>query len=276
MVGQINNKELVEKLVSSDNFPRFIIITGDKGSGRKTFAKYIANQLAAMMVTASNSVDDVRNIIEVSYKCSGNVVYLFSDADKMSAQAKNALLKVTEEPPKRAFFIMTLEDIENTIQTLKSRCVVITMEPYTVEDLRKFTSNENILYVAETPGQVYEMEQMNMEEYIEFCTAVLDSIAHVTGVNAMKIGQRLKYKEDGKGYDPVMFLQTIANLCIHRMAKVKRDNDIPYYRALAYTVFITLKYRRDLKIVGVKKDSTIDLWILDIREIMRGEMYDNI
>ena len=50
-------------------------------------------------------------------------VYIIRQADTMSAAAQNAMLKLLEEPPARASFILEAENPGQLLQTVRSRCV---------------------------------------------------------------------------------------------------------------------------------------------------------
>lgn len=255
----------------SDSFPRFIIITGPKGSGKKVLADYIAREMSALKVDVNNGVDDVREAIAQAYKTSIKTVYIFSDTDKMSVQAKNALLKVTEEPPRKSVFIMTVEDVNGTLGTLKSRGTVISMEPYTFNELRNFSDNEKICTIATNPGEVLELSKLNIDEFIAYCEKVLDNIATVTGVNAFKIANAFKFKEDQEdGYDPILFLNCVLFIYAGRVIKAPALSTVEqnkYVRAM----WACSECKQELRMTGVKKDSTFDMWILKMREILRGE-----
>ena len=60
----------------------------------------------------------------------------------MSLNAKNSLLKLVEEPPQQAYIIMELQQIENTLDTIKSRCQEIKMDSYELKDIEKFIEKE--------------------------------------------------------------------------------------------------------------------------------------
>ena len=45
MIGQKINLEILQTCIDNVCFTRFIIITGEKGSGKKTLANYIAKNL---------------------------------------------------------------------------------------------------------------------------------------------------------------------------------------------------------------------------------------
>lgn len=52
-------------------------------------------------------------------------VYLIRDADAMNIQAQNAALKILEEPPEYAVFILCVESVEALLPTVRSRCALI-------------------------------------------------------------------------------------------------------------------------------------------------------
>ena len=52
-------------------------------------------------------------------------VYVLRQADTMNPAAQNALLKLLEEPPRSASFILAVERAESMLPTVRSRCEVI-------------------------------------------------------------------------------------------------------------------------------------------------------
>lgn len=267
MIGQKNNLEFIDTCIKNNCFPRFVIITGEKGSGKKTLASYIAKKcIRGFEIYPGSGVDAVREAIENAYRCAGPTVYIFPDADKMSSQAKNAMLKITEEPPRQAYFIMTVESISNTLETLKSRGAEIQMESYTKDELAATASGVNslALQIASNPGQLQQLSEIDTEEFYTFCEKVLDNIASVTGVNAFKIGNSFKFKDDGTGYDPILFFECVKTICLNRSREAKTVKEMTAYYL---TLKITARYKRDFLLTGVKKDSTFDMWILEMREI---------
>ena len=155
MIGQERLLTRIDKMIEA-GFPRFTIICGNKQSGRKTIARRIAKALGAYLINSSIKVDDVREIIDLAYKQTEPIVYLLADVDKMSPAAKNALLKITEEPPRKAYFIMTLQDINNTLATLKSRATVLNIDPYTPADLMKYAEDKEYKLTKEEQEIIFE------------------------------------------------------------------------------------------------------------------------
>jgi len=270
MIGQKQLLQQIDRWVAIGDLPRFLIITGNKGSGKMLLAQKIAKRMGAFYVPCELGVDAVREVVENCYKCDGTTIYTFLNADKMSAQAKNALLKITEEPPRSAHFILTLQDPNATLETLRSRSVALAMEPYTEAELREYmdnTVNETILKIASTPGEVNDLRNIKVDDFFSFCEKVLDNIATVTGVNAFKIAQSLKFKEEDEGHDPILFMRCISAICFQR---AKNASSAPYVRMNFNLLLATATCIRDLQLTGVKKESTVDCWILKVRDIIQG------
>lgn len=278
MIGQNNIQDTFNKFIENRTIPRFLILTGVKGSGKYTLAKWLTRQMKAYLVEPELSVDAVREVVKNCYKCSGDTVYIFRDADRMSAAAKNALLKVTEEPPRQAYFVLTVQNVENALETLRSRGTVIPMAPYTMQQRQEYLDSlleksaksldgrvrQLIVCAADNLGQVERYAAMDVKELSDFCNLVVDKIGVVTGVNAFKIGQRIKIKEDGDGYEPDLFFQMLNYVLMRRI--MEGDG---YYDSRVYAKMLRIcsKYAQELTLVGVKKDATLDMWILEMREV---------
>lgn len=148
-----------------NHLPHALLLHGETGCGKKTIAKWFT-MLAlcehpteqgpcgickACKLTAEDSHPDVRTA-EHSGKRMGYLietvrdirkeaaivpnngslrVFLFTDADGMSIQAQNALLKSVEEPPPHALFLFTTETIGTLLPTLLSRMTTKAVFPVT-------------------------------------------------------------------------------------------------------------------------------------------------
>lgn len=267
MIGQKNLIKNIDDMLTQNTLPHFILITGAKGSGKKTLARYIGSGLGILM-NIDISVDSIRAMIENSYKVVDTAVYLIADADNMSVSAKNALLKVTEEPPNNAYFIMTLEDVYSTLQTIRSRGTIFTMENYSQEELTEFINSEldvqenyisSVLKLAQTPGEILEVSKYDIQEFYKFVELVIDNIADSELANTFKIADKLALTKDAEGYDLKLFFKAFTTICLQRMVGV----NAPKY---AKGVSITSGALRDIGINGISKQMLVDDWILEMRK----------
>ena len=277
MIGQVNLQSRIEQMISDGTFPRFSILVGPKGSGKKTLAHWIYQKLGAgTFINLGISVDTVRQCIIGSYRLLGTqAVYLFADADNMSNAAKNALLKVTEEPPNEAYFIMTLEDENNTPETIRSRGTVFHMDRYTPTEIGEYYSdnyfNEDdacwgsreaiIKKLCETPGEV-DILSKDVLLFYDFVQLVVDNIAEVQLANAFKISEKIALKDGAEGYDLKLFWRAFYRLCGDRFF-------IGLEQKYSDPMAITNKYLQKLRIKGINRQMLFDNWLLEIREVWK-------
>lgn len=271
MIGQTRILDDIRYWISTDTMPRFILISGMRGAGKGVLASIIAKMMKAYYIQCDLSVDSVREAVKNCYKCSAPTVYVFRDADKMSIAAKNAMLKITEEPPRQAYFIITVQNASNMLETLRSRATNIKMLPYSREELVEYYKctygddiDDTILSYADVPGQIDHFKSIDMDSLIGFCQSFIDNIQQVTGVNAFKAVQKIKIKEDKDGYDADIFFHCLKKLltkrCLSRACSA--DNRVKYSAMLK----CTCEYHHQFNLTGVKKDSVLDMWVLKIRE----------
>ena len=89
----------------------------------------------------SISVDDIRRLVSDVYikpYASGYKIYILPDAQKMTREAQNALLKTLEEPPEYAVLILLSTSRDSMLETVLSRCVVLPLKPVESGKVKKY------------------------------------------------------------------------------------------------------------------------------------------
>ncbi len=153
---------LIGAMVQRNRVCRSLILSGEKGVGKRTLALYIAMQLLCdkqsgvpcgvckscrmaekkahpdiIWITPSGKsenyrVDDLRPIVSdasVSPNEGKLKIYIIPGIDKALPAAQNILLKTFEEPPAHIAFIMTAEDTAKVLETIRSRAIIINVPP---------------------------------------------------------------------------------------------------------------------------------------------------
>ncbi len=73
------------------------------------------------------SIDEIReqvvNDVDIKPYSSPHKIYIIPDAEIMTPQAQNALLKTIEEPPEYAVIMLLTSNIDGLLPTIRSRCV---------------------------------------------------------------------------------------------------------------------------------------------------------
>lgn len=100
----------------------------------------------------SIGIEDIRTqlIEDVLIKpyCSSHKIYIVDEAEKLTLQAQNALLKTIEEPPAYAVIMLLTSNMEAFLPTITSRCVKLNLRP-----------------VEESMVKDYLMEKMHLPDY---------------------------------------------------------------------------------------------------------------
>lgn len=276
MIGQTNLIAKIDSVIDSGLFPRFTIIQGADGSGKNMLVEHIHNKIGYDLVEVNLTVDDVRNCIRSAYEITVPVIYYFRNADELSPAAKNALLKITEEPPNKAYFLLTLLNENSVADTIRSRAIIYQMEPYKPYELKEFlmkyedgSSKKIALEVCDTPGEIELLYANGAEKLLSFAEKVIQNVAHVSIANALKIADSIAFADTDKHdkFDLALFWKAVI-VCYADSTKIS-DMDVNELKAMSKIVIAT-KQCIDMiaKTRGINKRSLFDIWILDVRKIL--------
>lgn len=89
---------------------------------------------------ATIPVEDIREMIRICNRYAyegGNRVVMIQEAENMTPQAQNSLLKILEEPPQNTYFLITSSHPEQLLTTVRSRCRSIKLVPWDEEYIKE-------------------------------------------------------------------------------------------------------------------------------------------
>ena len=142
--GQRFAKKYLSNSIKSNMISHAYMFEGPSGVGKNTMARELAATLLDME-NLFNSPDYIEitpdgNSIKIAQirKLQSDIlvkpyksykIYVIDEAQKMTVEAQNALLKTLEEPPKYAIIILITNNKESLLDTIKSRCEIIKFTP---------------------------------------------------------------------------------------------------------------------------------------------------
>lgn len=169
MIGNEMTIQYIKQLAIKKNILHAYLISGEKGLGKKLlaniFSKFlqceqrgnICNQCKSckqvdsknhpdiIYVThqkATIGVDDIRRQVNdtvfIKPYQGPNKIYMIDEAQLMTEQAQNALLKTIEEPPDYAVFFLLVENEMELLPTIRSRCFLLQMSFLGREQIERF------------------------------------------------------------------------------------------------------------------------------------------
>ena len=263
MIGQNKNKELLMQWRCNKSVPRFIIIAGDEGSGRLTLAKIIIKMINAKGIIMGNSIAEVRETIENAYAITEPTCYIFRNADDMKNEAKNALLKVVEEPPNNAYFIMTVHNIDNMLGTIRSRGTVIKMEPYSIQELKSVCDDELKLEYCTNIGEL-QVAHEEVQRTEDCADDVLKALREKSGTKLLKACTQLKAKQtEADKIDCLLFFKVFQK----RLYRMFENFELSF--ECIQPLFIC---KQELNRNTINKKSSIEGMLIRMLETLKGEI----
>lgn len=186
IVGNENIKKALINSINAGTISHSYLFVGKSGIGKKLFAKELAKKVMCLgkencescIKFDSNSnpdfslivpdgksikVDQIRSmqtkIVEKPIT-SSKKVYIIDDADLMSEESQNCLLKTLEEPPEYAMIILIASNENRMLQTIKSRCVIIRFENLTDEQIANYLKIEDKEIIKLCGGSLEKAEKI--------------------------------------------------------------------------------------------------------------------
>lgn len=283
MLGQAKLIAQIDDLIARDKFPRFSIVVGERGMEHEDVGRVVAERLECPYILLEDvKVDTIRKVIVEAYRLHEKLVYIIPKADDMSISAKNALLKVVEETPNKAYFIMCLEDLSNTLATIQSRGTVFRMYQPSVDDIKDFARNRYVnikdidedvikLYgeLCSTPGDVIYFTKHNITNFYNYAEWVADNLFTMSGAEVFKISDKLALKDEEDKYDCLLFLKCLQKVFADRCKRPSNDSCGVY--CSCNLIRCIGHYMQDLRIKGVNRAMLCDNLWLEMRKIWKSQ-----
>lgn len=101
------------------------------------------------------NIRDIKEKIVLSPSMGKNKVYIIDEVHMLTLDASNALLKILEEPPIHAYFILCTTNPEKVIDTIKSRCQQYQFKRPTIDEIK-----QKLLRISKDKGFEIDEEQI--------------------------------------------------------------------------------------------------------------------
>lgn len=144
--------------LAPDKRPHVYLFVGAKGTGKTTLARITASYLKCSdrEFTEIDATDDSGGVTAIRElkrtvrypPMVGDVrVWFIDECANLTSKGQEALLKMLEEPPKYAYFILATTDPQKLTKTLKDRCITFEVQPLSTKEMEEFISG-----IAEAEG----------------------------------------------------------------------------------------------------------------------------
>ncbi len=176
LYGNYEQKAYFSSLITEGKCAHAYILEAPAGGGKKSFALRIAASLAwqtepcdeerekkckrilegispdVLMLTREEGkktigVEATRDFCATAYLTPSELnfkMYIFDEADRITPQAQNALLKIIEEPPRGVYMLLLCENSLSLLSTVRSRAQKIRLQTFDEDELRRFAKSSAI------------------------------------------------------------------------------------------------------------------------------------
>ena len=181
IIGNEKAKEILKKSIISNRISHSYMFLGQEGIGKQLIAKELAKAIlctengeycgkckSCVELASDNNpdfiyiapeqeetkikIDQIRNMqLKVSEKpiISSNKVYIIDNADTMTTEAQNCLLKTLEEPPEYVTIILIGTNEESFLTTIRSRCTKIHFDKISNEKIKEYLIKNDLSDLSE-------------------------------------------------------------------------------------------------------------------------------
>ena len=250
----LGHEQIIEHLQNAIKLQKVshaYILDGEEGAGKKLLARAFAqtlqcerggvdpcgechsckqaqsgNQPDIIEVThekpASIGVEDIRGQlcgdIQIKPYSSPYKIYIVDEAEKMTVQAQNALLKTIEEPPAYGVIMLLTTNADAFLPTILSRCVTLKLRPVKNEIIRPYLMEKYHIpdYQAEVctafaRGNVGKAERLaQSEQFAELKSHLLHLLRHLRDMEVYELTEAVRsaseYKTEINDYLDLMAL----------------------------------------------------------------------
>ena len=265
IIGQDFAKKYLTNSIKKNKLNNAYMFEGMDGIGKKKFADELSKLLLdyenlenspdyVLIKPDGNSIKiaQIRNLQSdiVIRPHKDYKIYIINNAEKMTVEAQNALLKTLEEPPNYAIIILVTNNKESLLETIKSRCDIIKFSPIPIEDLKRYLINTGI-----------EEERAQL----------LDIFSRGSIENALNLSQSSEFsmmREDIQQYIQIMLDKNIVEI-------LNIPNNMEKYRGKIIALLdMMINYFRDIILLkeNVNKNMLINVDKLVFIQNMSGKI----
>lgn len=321
-IGQEPIRKYLQKSLQADRLNHALLFSGPKGSGKGTLALLLAQALNCLQAEgevpcgtclscrkiqglmhpdvriiaregANIKIEQIRGIKQDAARepYEGKKrVFILDDAEDMTAPAANSLLKLLEEPPPYAVFILLSCRPEILLPTIRSRCQGLPFRPVDAAAIASFlmSKNDEILpgeartYASLAQGSAGKalqlVEDTSFETLREAAAAFLPELVELKAGDLFSLAEKLAAQKELALFLDLTLL-FLRDILLYRR---KSPTDILYYsdfltslkkfaaipeRDVLQAVKSVLSARRELA-VPVNQKLVLGVMLLELKEVI--------
>ncbi len=239
IIGNEPIKKMLEQAITNNKISHSYMFLGISGIGKRMLAREFA--IKVLKVGDTENIPDllyiepdgnsikIEQIREMQKRVqekpiqASKKVYIIDEADKMTKEAQNCLLKTLEEPPEFVTIILIGTNENAFLTTIKSRCMILHFNRIKDEQLKRYlqenynmqniTQNMLEMYQGSIGKAIYLKDKENIYQELE---KISEQINTKDLIEIMKSAEIL-YKEKDEIYEMLDYINILL------LKKAKED-----------------------------------------------------
>ena len=208
ILGHETIKEHFKKAIAVHKVSHAYILAGEAGMGRKS----LANAFALTLLCEKGQTEPCLECHACKQVLSGNhpdlsanyKIYIVDEAEKMTVQAQNALLKTIEEPPAYAVILLLTTNPDGFLPTILSRCVQLKLKPLPDSMIRGYltekmgvSESQSELYAAFARGNLGKAKRLaESEDFRQSYEQILNILKNIRQMDISQLLDAIKRLKD--------------------------------------------------------------------------------
>ena len=171
IVGNKKIKKLLTNAIKNDKISHSYLFVGTEGIGKKLIAIELSKKILNSNETNNpdftliepdgntikiNQIREMQTKVQEKPIVSKKKIYIIDNANKMTVEAQNCLLKTLEEPPEFVTIILIGTNENDFLSTIKSRCMILHFEQISDEEMKEFLKTQYQLDVTDSMLQIFQ------------------------------------------------------------------------------------------------------------------------
>lgn len=143
----------------------------------------------------SIGINEIRNQSDFLFNKDINAkVLIIDEAEKLTTEAQNSLLKITEEPPENSLIVLLTSNENYLLQTIRSRSILIDLkDSREVEELKEFLENVRVKDATRIISHIKSIESSDNPK--DSTVKFLNNLINSNNIDILGIGRILEIKK---------------------------------------------------------------------------------